>query len=446
MSFLDRFFPKLVTVPPDPDVVFGRYTDAYKTAFQKVCWTRSLELFDNGKPLEAYEELLRFMRDEEVVNVEWEIVNGVLSFHFLQGSRRVDGRADSERIRVESRIAWADDLNVAFMRRLAEQNFRLRYSRFALTEDNCLSIVFDSSTRDGAPMKLLQAFRELSINADKQDDLLVEEFRVLRRVDEPGTVWEIPLEEKSIKIAYFRSEVTALLEALALGQPDPGRFPGGYVYLMLGTAFRLDYLIRPEGYLMDLLERIYQLYFAKDSKTPASKILLMKELFEKGLERSDEQLAGELYKTRATFGISPAVGHDRVQALLEAELPKMDWHIEQKHPEIMALAIAKYAVGYGLYHYSPPPPDKALFHLFFQITEASFFQELGYSVPFWRAEGGLNKERILDAIRGIVKMWRSEYPGFKLELNELRFETLPLFAKSYLTMIKNSTLVKQPSQ
>jgi hypothetical protein len=54
----------------------------------------------------------------------------------------------------------------------------------------------------------------------------------------------------------------------------------------------------------------------------------------------------------------------------------MDWHIEQKHPEIMPLAIAKYAVGYGLYHYSPPPPDKALFHLFFQITEASFFQEL----------------------------------------------------------------------
>jgi len=442
MSFLDRFFPKLATEKPDPDMFFGRYTDAYKTAVQQASWRQSLELFDEGKPLDAYCALLSFMRDDKVVNVEWKMVDGVLEFYFLQGSRRIVGRADQDQIRVESRIAWADNLNVAFMRRLVEQNFRLRYARFALTPDNCLSIVYDSSTRDGAPMKLLQAFRELSINADKQDDLLLDEFRTLRRVDDQGTISELPAKEKSIKIAYFRREVSALLKALEVGQPDPSRFPGGYVYLMLGTAFRLDYLIRPEGHLMDVLERIYQLYFAKDNRTPAVKILLMKELFQKCLQRTDEQLAGELYRTQSTFGISPAVGHDRVQSLLEAELPKMDWHIEQQHPEIMVMAIAKYAVGYGLYHYSPPPPDRALFHLYFQITEAPFFRELGYAVPYWSTADNLNKDKIVEAIRNIVRIWKSEYPHYKIDLVSLRFDSLPLFSKSYLNMIKNSVLVK----
>lgn len=440
MSFLGRIFPWLKPAIPEPGVAFGRYSDAYKTEAQQAAWNRALLLFEEKRPLDAYREMLVFMRDDVADNVRWQESEKGIQFEFLQGSRRITGWADRDQVRVESRIAWADDLNVGFMRRLMEHNFRLRYARFALSPDNCLSIVFDSHTKDGSPYKLLQAFRELSINADKQDDLLVEEFRTLRRVEDEELRMPLPDGEKKIKIAYLRQALEAVFAALQQAQPDPNRFPGGYVYLMLGTAFRIDYLVRPEGVLMDTLEKVYQVYFAKDDRTPAAKVEQMRRLFQKCLERTDEQMAAELYHTRSTFGITPAVGHDRVQALIETELPKMDWHIEQNHPEIISMAIAKYMVGYGLYHYTPPPPDRAFFHLFFQITEAPFFKDLGYDADFWLPGGQLKKEAVLEAIRAIARQWRPQYPQLKPETQYLQFSSLPVFAKSYLNMVKNIQL------
>jgi hypothetical protein len=60
-----------------------------------------------------------------------------------------------------------------------EANHRLNFSRFALDNDNHLCIVFQTGALDASPLKLLHALRELAINADKKDDLLLEEFKSL---------------------------------------------------------------------------------------------------------------------------------------------------------------------------------------------------------------------------------------------------------------------------
>jgi hypothetical protein len=440
MAILDRFVSLFKPKTAGPDILFGRYSDVYKTEAQQIAWNKSMQLFEEDRPLDAYREMLFFMRDEKLDNVQWVENEKGIQFEFWQGSRKVTGFADKDHIKVESRIAWADDLNVGFMRRLVEQNFRLRYTRFALTPDNSLAIVYDSHTRDGSPYKLLQAFRELAINADKQDDILLDEFRTLKAVEEHTADSSLPEQEKKVKIAYVQQEIRAIMSALEVAKPDPARFPGGYVYLMLGTAFRLDYLVRPEGYVMDALEKVYQGYFAKDDRTPAAKVEVMKKIFQRILDRPQEELANELYRTRSTFGINPGVGHDRVQALIDAELPKMDWHIEQKHPEIMTMAIARYAVGYGLYHYAPPPPDVDFLHLFFHITEYTYFRELGYQESFYTPENTLNKAAIESAVRAVADKWRSRFPKLKPRLELLEYSSLPVFARSYLRMVRQTEL------
>ena len=148
----------------------------------------------------------------------------------------------------------------------------------------------------------------------------------------------------------------------------------------------------------------------------------------------------EMYRTRSTFGINPSVRHDRVQALIDSELPKMDWHIEQKHPEILVLSIPKYIVGYAMFHFSPPPPITAWFHLFYRITERSFFAQLGYPDNLFTEKGSLKKSAIEAEIRAVTDKWKSHFPKLKPDLTVLEFNSVTAFAKTYLSMIRNAGL------
>lgn len=434
MSFFEKLFGK--SRPALPDIPFGRYTDAFKSDDQVAAWNRSIELFDKGEHLNAYGEFLVYLRDDSLDNVRWKQENGALHFEIQQGSQRITGTASPEKVLAESKVARADDLNVGFLRRLMEYNYSLRFCRFALSPDNILTLRFDTPGVDASPLKLLHALRELAIHADKQDDLLIDEFSTLHPVDLlPGA--EIPEAEKTVKYEYLCEQITSALALMDKADPDPNKFPGGYAYLLLALALRLDYLLRPEGFVMDVLEKIYGIYFTKDERTNQLKIIALRKEFQKILDRPKEQVLRELYRTRSTFGVNPPANHDRIVALIDGELPNMEWHLSQNHLEL-ALAIPQYIVGNALFQNVPPRPDRDLFHLFFQITETGFFRNLGF--PTYTTPNGLpDKRPIQQAIRTIVENNRSEYPRLRLDSNQLDFSSMPLFAKSFLEMVRNLT-------
>lgn len=435
MSFFEKLFGK--RQPALPDIPFGRYTDAFKSDDQVAAWNRSIELFDKGEHLNAYGEFLTYLRDDSLDNVRWNQDGNALHFEIQQGSQRITGTASPEKVLAESKVARADDLNVGFLRRLMEYNYSLRFCRFALSPDNILTLRFDTPGVDASPLKLLHALRELAIHADKQDDLLIDEFSTLHPVEVlPGA--EIPEAEKAIKYEYLCEQIKSALALMDKADPDPNKFPGGYAYLLLALALRLDYLLRPEGFVMDVLEKIYGIYFTKDERTNQLKIIALRKEFQKILDRPKEHVLRELYRTRSTFGVNPPANHERVVALIDGELPNMDWHLSQNHLEL-ALAIPQYIVGNALFQNVPPRPDRDLFHLFFQITETKFFRELGF--PTYTTPNGLpDKRPIVQAIRTIADHNRSEYPRLRMDTNRLDFSSMPLFAKSYLEMMRNLTL------
>ncbi|TNE54963.1 MAG: hypothetical protein EP344_13790 [Bacteroidetes bacterium] len=438
MGFWDRLFG--TSQPALPDIPFGRYTDAYKTDAQTQAWNRSIELFDLGKQLEAYQEFLTYLRDEQADNVHWKQDNDTLTFEFWQGSQRVTGVATQDKVTAESKVAQAEDLNVGFLRRLMEYNYSLKFCRFALDPDNNLIIRFDTAGTDGSPLKLLHALRELAIHADKQDDLLLDEFRSLRPVEKRLEA-EIPVAEKEVKYRYLIEQIQAAFARLDRADPDPNQYPGGYAYLLLSLAFRLDYLLRPEGFLMDTLEKIYSIYFTKDDRSNQLKILALRKEFQKILDRPKEQIFHELYRTRSTFGINPPANHERIVSLIDGELPNMDWLLNQNHLEL-ALAIPQYIVGNALFQHVPPRPDRDLLHLFYQITEPAFFRELGF--PVYTDPNGLpNKRLVMQAIRQICENNRAECPRLRPDLSRLDFVSLPLFARSFLDMVRHLDLTKE---
>lgn len=440
MSIFDRLFGSGKSSAP-PDIPFGRYTDAYKTDAQQKAFDRSLELFDDGKHLEAYREFMTYLKDPQFDNINWREQDGVLEFDFWQGSQCISGTASSEKVKAESKIARADDLNVGFLRRLMEANFNLKFSRFALAPDNALAILFDTHVTDGSPYKLLYALRELAIHADKQDDLLLDEFKTLRPAQE-RTFGDIPEAEKEVKHQLLQNKVNAVFAEMDKAKPDPNTYPGTYAYMLLALAFKLDYLIRPEGFMMDTLERVHGIYFAKNDRTPQVKVTSIRKEFQKLLDRPKEALFKEMYRTRSTFGINPAVNHDSVVSLIDGELANMEWPLQQNH-EALALAVPQYIVGFALFHYAPPKPDRELFHLFYQIMEPEFFRNLGFDIQYADANGRLNRSEIIKGIRAVAERNRAQYTLFRPNTDRLDFTSMVLFAKSYLVMMKELNLTKE---
>lgn len=442
MDFLTRLFT--APAPIQPDIPFGRFSDAYKSDAQQQAFDRSLEAFEQKDYLASYRDFLLFLKDEEAnqPNILWQENEQEIRFELWQGSQHITGIANAEKVKAESKVARANDLNVGFMRRLMEANFNLKFSRFSLDKDNNLCIVFDTRTTDGSPLKILHALRELAIHADKQDDLLLGEFSAALSPTADRQLGEIPIAEKEVKYAYIRRSIEAAFAEIDNGKPDPNTFPGSYAYLLLALTFRLDYLIKPEGFMMDLLEKVYAAYFTKNNLTPQVKMQQMRRELQILLDRPKEEFFKEMYRTRSTFGANPAVPHGTLVSFIEGELANMEWPLQQGH-DTLAFAVPQYVAGFTLFHQAPPKPDRELLHLFFQITEAPFFRELGFHIPFTDSNGRPQKAEILKGIKHIVDKNRALYTRLRPDVNLLDFASMTLFSKSYLIMMKGLDMTKE---
>jgi len=437
MGLFDRLFRSSNTSASNAslDIKFGRYTDSYKTPLNYQAWEQSLALFEEQKYLDAYRAFFQYLRDEREDNVRWWTDNGVLRFEFFQGSKKITGFANESKFQAESKIAFSEALNVGFMRRLIERNFILQFSRFALDPQNHLIILFDTPRVDASPHKLYMALRELATNADKQDDLLLDEFKMLQAV-EADHLQEIPLLEKEAKYHFIQESIQATLREIQEGPLNREQYPGAVAYLLLNLVFKLDYLVKPEGYMMEELERIQRQYFTKDNKSNIDKNLLLAKDLQKLSERPKEEFFKEMYRVRSTFGITTPVTHDKLVALIDTELPQMDWYCDNGYLSV-ALAITGYIVSSGLFNYALPKPDRDLLHLYMQIMEGAYFRALGFKNDFIDTASGLpNRRSIRRAVEDIVEGNREQFPRFNPRLGEVDFSSLPKFCRTYLLMVK----------
>ncbi|MCC6723530.1 MAG: hypothetical protein IT258_03410 [Saprospiraceae bacterium] len=437
MNLFGRIFG---TKPPpvSPQIRFGRYTDSNRNAAQEAAFDAALKDFVKENYLSAYVLFFDYLLDGEEQNLRaWE-ERGELRFEFFQGSKKIAGFANTRKFYAEARIAKANVLQSSFMRRLLEANFELKYSRFALTPEDEITIVFDTHTADGSPHKLYAALKELATIADKHDDILVDEFEALEITDF-NVRRELPAEEKATKINYLRSEIQSVFDEIDGGKLPADQYPVAYTYLLLDLCYRLDYLTKPEGFTMETLERIDRMTFEQDGKNAAEKNQSLRKEFQTLLERPTEKLAKELYEVSATFGITPPIDHQKLMVLIDQELPNMRWYADNGHDRI-AQAIPSFIVGRGLFSFALPPPDKDFFHLLMQILESDYFLSLGFQ-PLAPA-GLLDEKAIKLAIRSIVGKHSDEYPRLAFDQKQLNFQNVPEFAASYLTVVRNLDMGK----
>lgn len=432
MGLFSRLFRHEEEIGHTPDIQFGRFSDSYKKEFKYDAWDRAMVQFEDGHYLDCFELFFEYLRDDIQENIKIERTADKLTFILYQGSKKIMGWADENKLRAEAKIVIADELHIGFMRRLMEDNFELKYSRYALDKDNVITLLFDTYTSDASPYKLYAALKELATQADKKDDILISEFSSLKAIH-TGHIRKVSEKEKDIKFDFFISQIKETIHEITEGKLNVSHFPGGVSYLLLDLAYRLDYLLKPEGYVMDELEKIHRLFFGTSKFSAQRKNEEMIKVYKDLITRSRDDFGKEIYDVIATFGVTMPSGHERFKELVDNEISKADWYFEHNHLSY-AEAISGYIAGYSLFNYSLPEPDKELLHLIYQIRYHEYFTQLGFKTNLVKDEK-IQPSEVKRRVKGIINKNSKDYPHMQLNTKSLDYRNMATFTKSMVVQI-----------
>ncbi len=416
-----------------PDIRFGRYSDNNKTVSKIGRWAEAEKLFKENKRLESLDAFFDYLKDEEEDNVIHERTGPEGKFELFQGSKVVRGEYNEQGFKAEVTLARMPKPSTPVMRRLLEMNFNLFYSRFALDADR-LNMRFDSDLGTATPNKLYYGLKELATKADKQDDLLVQNFSVLEKADIEH-VEPLPEEERTVKFNFMQQWITETLEQIKALDSD--KFAGGIAYLLLALIYRIDYLVAPEGPIMNELEAIPDIYFKKDNRPTAEKNFEMIEALQKLKAKQKEEIYPFLFRSKHTFAIVTPQNYKTIVEAIKGSHQNMIWYRDNGYRDVARLII-EYGFSYCQYSYSLPRPLSELFRLFMHVNYNPFFKALGFSDELYNPEKReFEKDEITEDINNIINFWRAKYPRLDFDMESLRFDSLLNFNYSFTRELLN---------
>ncbi len=433
MSIFDYFRWNQQHEYKGPNIKFGRYSDAFKDEVKQTLFYEAIQRFDQEQFLPSVINLLDFLRDDLTDNVQYDIEGEELFFQILQGSKTILGRCNNEKFVAISEIAAVSAPNVGLYRRLLDKNYVLKHNRFCLDAGMNLILKFDSFAVDASPKKLYFALKELAINADKYDDILIDEFEELDQSN-TGKIIQLTDVIKSTKAEFLRKEIKNAFDRIDQYKGFNDEVHHAISYILLYCNYKLDYLVKPEGFTMELIERNHRLFFTKNEQEASHKNKLVRRNLALLLERTDDQLFEEFYDTVHTFGYTQNASHEQLKALINNELPKVETYISAGKIDL-ALDVMGYVAMYGLFHNGFPQPDVDMLSLFMHVMESEYYDDLGFKTTFYRKEQ-LKEKRTLNRIREIREMNKDLYPEFNPEVSILSFEGKWQFAHSFLKMLQ----------
>lgn len=432
---LDKIFSWSKKKPDEetqPGISFGRYSDNNKSVAKVEKWNAADALFKEKKIYESIAAFFDYLSDDDIENVTHTQEGTKGNFTFYQGSKIIRGHYDEKNFEAEALLATMVQPSVPVMRRLLEMNFTLYYTRYALNTET-ISMLFDSDIATANPSKLYYGLKELATKADKQDDLLVQDFSSLKAIDN-GHLIEIPEAEKEVKFTYFKKWIQETLDIIS--EVDADKYSGGIAYLLLALAYRIDYLIVPEGKLLLALEKIVEIYFRKDDRPVTEKNQEMADCFQKLLDKQKEDFYPYLFRSKYTFSIVTPQNYKTIADAIYNANQNVAWYKENKLPNIAA-QISEYGLSYCQYSYSLPRPITEFLHLFMMINYGDYFKALGFKEEYYNKETNeYNKEAIFQKIEEIENRWREKYPELKLKTDKLKFDNQVAFNQSFTTEIE----------
>lgn len=431
MSIFNYIRRKLAASDTGPDVKFGRHAINTKEQVEQALLGQAIFLFEENKRLESIEYVLNYLRNDLEDNLAYDVENNEIFFELYQGSKKIIGRCNENKFVAISEIATLNNTNIGLFRKLLERNYLLKYCKFCLDGEK-LILKFDSFTMDASPQKIFYALKEMAINADKYDDILADEFDELDNILS-GKISYLSDEILTTKENFLRQSIQDTIHKVDNFSEMVDDKEAAISFLLLHCNYKLDYLIKPEGYVMEILERNHRVYFEQSKMGAAGKNEEIKKNLALILDRSSEQLREELYQTVHTFEYTKAASHLDLRNLINSELPKASAYYS-KNQRDLALAVMSYIASYSLFHFSLPTPDIDMLSLLMRVLEDDYFLALGFN-PNYAQNNTPIRTAVEKRIDSIIAEHKQQHPYFKPAYDSLVYTDSVNFAHSFLSMV-----------
>lgn len=412
--------------------VFGRYSDNNKSKFQLDEWTKSKKRYEEKEYSQSVVHFFTYLRDKDIGNVIFEQEGDHANFTIYQGSKKIKGSIYNDYLKAEVSIARLTKRSVPVMRKLLEKNFQLYYSKFYMEGDELKLKIYNNIVA-AAPDKLYFALKELCIQADRLDDILVEDFEALEPVgiDHLEECTEV---EKQVKYNFFKYWIDKTVEKVEKLNADT--FSVGISYMMLNLVYKLDYLLLSEGSLTEKLEEINQVFWHKMKEIPAAErnYEMLKRLKELQTWK-EEDVKKYFYRGKHTFSLTQPVGFNAVVDTITNTFKNMIWYRENDHNDI-ALEMMEYSFAHSQFSYSLPKPATQLFDMLMHVNHNDYYQAMGYPDRLYdRDTKTFDADLIKQKIAAINEENKERYTLINIDTASLDFENLQSFNFTLLLQI-----------
>jgi hypothetical protein len=429
MRIFSRLFSTQKLPSVSPEIQFGRFSDAEKSAINYQHWDRAVDAFENEKYIQSYIDFLSFLKNDFRQNIVYSVHQGILKFELFQGSKIVAGEANHNKFRAIAKIVKAPNPSLPLMRSLLETNYALKYTKYVIDEDQNISLIFDTFVEDSSPHKLYQALKELATEADRRDDVLIKKFDNLEAIN-VSHLRQISDHEKRTKYEFLKEQIQLTLSHVHTGSLKSQEYPGAISFLLLDLMYKIDFLIKPECHIKEKITECHSLFFEDSISSVHDKNRSIIEIINEIDQFSYDTITQEFYDVNSTFGISKPEGNNVLQAIIEAQQKDLNWYINN-HPNPYASAICGYTIGYSLYSFAMPEPLRETLVIFYKSIYCEYYAKLGFSPTH-----SFGNKDFANYLKKSLKNVMAENDNFKLDVSKLKFDDMAIFCASYIDMLR----------
>jgi hypothetical protein len=424
----------LFTTKVKTDVLhLGRHIENYKSKSKYQDWDDALDLYNKKDFFGSVLKLLSYLNYEEYQNVIiLENIPSKIRFKIYQGSKCVNGFANEDGFFCEVKIVHCTEFNKELSILLLQNNYELQYSCFSLDSDDNICMNFFSDVQSASPYKLYYGLKEIATVSDKNDDVFLKKYHFTSPIVD-GQIVMLSDKEKNIKLQYFKEKLSKGLNLLTDEDIKLSAYPALQVYVILGTVLTIDYLLKPEGLLMEEIEKIYSINFNQSNTNFLIKIKDLKERFYKLNNLRDCDILDELYNACSTFSTQKSNTHAKMVETIEQEMIHYDWYRNNGF-QAYAIFIPLFIASNLLYQNALPLPDKLYLELLIRIIENDFFIANDYKTLIDK-NGHVIKKEILNEIHLIEQKCDELFEDFKIDYSKINFSNLYEFLNTYLSSL-----------
>lgn len=251
-------------------------------------WPKVMQVFQEGRYRDAFMAILNYINAEQVQKYGNE---DKTHFEFRHGSTvvYVDVNDKEYTIRAPFLKATGDKL-VPFFRQVTELNFNTLVLPRLVLKDDILTFHFASPIDGSFPYKVYDLFKNICHTSDNFDDFFIEKFDVEHAED-------LKVEHYSDEeIDTFYDEFQGILkEALEFATYFEGRRLYAFAKeILILEMQKLDYALRPQGFLKGEIEKIIKGLKARQADD--QKLMKQKPKVEELQEMDKEKFAQSMYK------------------------------------------------------------------------------------------------------------------------------------------------------